>query len=239
MTDHRPLDERSPDARQADHRAIDRLAQDVLPSLADRLAATGLGELEVREGGWRIRVRRGPAAASTQASERSRSGHRSEGGRGARQAAHGHGTADAAAPDDHPPALTSIGPGVPDPLTAALAQAPLVARSPGVGVFHALAASLATGTKVASGDALGRVDVLGVAQEVVAPADGVVTTAFVEDGEVVEYGQPLIGLRPIREGATAESAATDGPRSAIGVTAAAAEAPPAAEPASPVRGAGA
>jgi biotin carboxyl carrier protein len=237
MTDHRPLDERSPDARQADHRAIDRLARDVLPSLADRLAATGLGELEVREGGWRIRVRRGPGATDPHASERSRPGHRSEGGRGSRQAAHGHGAGDAATMDDHPPALTSIGPGVPDPLTAALAQAPLVARSPGVGVFHAPAASLATGTKVASGDALGRVDVLGVAQEVVAPADGVVTTAFVEDGDVVEYGQPLIGLRSVREGAIAESADADGAGSAASATAA--EARSAAAPASPVRGTGA
>jgi biotin carboxyl carrier protein len=38
--------------------ALGRIADDVLPSLVARLAVSTLGELEVRHGDWRIRVRR-------------------------------------------------------------------------------------------------------------------------------------------------------------------------------------
>ena len=53
--------------RAADHAAIDRLAAELLPALIVKLAATGLGELEVREGAWKVRLRR-PAAAHRRAS---------------------------------------------------------------------------------------------------------------------------------------------------------------------------
>ena len=43
-----------------------------------------------------------------------------------------------------------------------------------------------------AGDRLGSVDMLGVPQEVVAPADGVVGASLVEAGDAVEYGQELI-----------------------------------------------
>ena len=49
-----------------------------------------------------------------------------------------------------------------------------------------------TGTRVRAGDRLGSIDVLGVAQEVVAPVDGVVGASLVESGDAVEYGQELI-----------------------------------------------
>ncbi len=43
--------------------AFERLADDILPALVARLDGSGLGELEVRDGGWRVRLRRdvGPA----------------------------------------------------------------------------------------------------------------------------------------------------------------------------------
>ena len=51
--------------RLADHRSIDALAEELLPALIAKLGASGLGEIEVREGDWRIRLRRpegaGPA----------------------------------------------------------------------------------------------------------------------------------------------------------------------------------
>jgi acetyl-CoA carboxylase biotin carboxyl carrier protein len=53
--------------RTAEDRAtISRLAQEVVPALIERLAASELGELEVREGGWRIRLRRPIAGAAAQ-----------------------------------------------------------------------------------------------------------------------------------------------------------------------------
>ena len=53
--------ERDAAARAADHAAIDRLADELLPALSAKLAASGLAEIEVREGDWRIRLR-APAA---------------------------------------------------------------------------------------------------------------------------------------------------------------------------------
>jgi hypothetical protein len=50
--------ERDPAARAADHAAIDRLADELLPALSAKLAASSLGEIEIREGDWRIRLRR-------------------------------------------------------------------------------------------------------------------------------------------------------------------------------------
>ncbi|MFI5261035.1 MAG: biotin/lipoyl-containing protein, partial [Candidatus Limnocylindrales bacterium] len=88
-----------------------------------------------------------------------------------------------------PPALAAVGPGLPDP-----AQDPrLVAVAPAVGYFAPLAA-IAAGATVQAGDVLGHVDVLGVRQAVVAPADGVVNRYLAETGEAVEYGQELVRL---------------------------------------------
>lgn len=67
-----------PDDR--DHREIGRLADEVVPALIARLEASSLGELEVREGGWRIRLRReagsvsATVAASGESSRRRRRG---------------------------------------------------------------------------------------------------------------------------------------------------------------------
>jgi biotin carboxyl carrier protein len=41
---------------------------------------------------------------------------------------------------------------------------------------------------------MGHIDVLGVRQEVVAPADGIVGRLLVEAGQAVEYGQELVRL---------------------------------------------
>ena len=59
--------------RAADHAAIDRLSTELLPALIAKLGATGLGELEVREGDWRVRLRRPaePPARERRPSERS------------------------------------------------------------------------------------------------------------------------------------------------------------------------
>jgi biotin carboxyl carrier protein len=67
----------------------------------------------------------------------------------------------------------------------------VVASSPAVGTFQPRADARA-GTKVREGDRLGSVDMLGIPQEVVAPADGVVGASLVEPGDAVEYGQELI-----------------------------------------------
>jgi biotin carboxyl carrier protein len=66
-----------------------------------------------------------------------------------------------------------------------------VATSPAVGVYQP-SRDASPGTRVRSGDRLGVVDMLGVAQEVVAPADGLIGASLVEPGQAVEYGQELV-----------------------------------------------
>ena len=166
--------------RTTDHAAIDRLSGELLPALIAKLGATGLGELEVREGGWRVRLRR-PLDGSTVKRERrvgDRAGDRAH-ERGTERGAD-HGAERPARAAHH--ALEAV---------TARTESRKVATSPAVGIFQPRA-ELTAGTRVRSGDRLGAVDMLGVPQEVLAPVDGVVGTSLVEPGEAVEYGQELL-----------------------------------------------
>jgi len=174
--------------RSGDHAAIDRLTEELLPALVAKLGATGLGELEIKEGAWRVRLRR---AAGTQPSSgrdkrRERGGDRGEAGadrpgergqdRGGRA-----GQAGLAGQAAHHP---SEG-------TSTRSDSRTVATSPAVGIYRPRP-ELAAGTRVRAGDRIGAVDMLGVAQEVVAPVDGIVGASLAQSGDAVEYGQELI-----------------------------------------------
>ena len=162
--------------RASDHAAIDRLTAELLPALIAKLGATGLGELEVREGTWRVRLRRpgGSAVArDRRAPDRTeRSGERAA-ERGHQGPTRGHHHA-----ESH---------------SVVRSDSRSVATSPAVGIFQPRK-DLTAGSRVRAGDRLGAVDMLGVAQEVVAPIDGVVGTSLVEAGDAVEYGQDLITI---------------------------------------------
>ena len=56
---------------ERDHRAISNLADDLLPALIAKLAASGLGEIEVREGAWKARLRKPAGADDRRAAGRS------------------------------------------------------------------------------------------------------------------------------------------------------------------------
>lgn len=184
----RPQD-RSPDERSADHAAIDRLGAELLPALIAKLGATGLGELEVREGAWRVRLRRVAETAGTgPATARDwRAGERERGTRGGSSAG------------AHPVGgLTPVGPGHDGENGTGGRAAPIrdrdsrmAATSPAVGIFQPRPEARA-GTRVRAGDRLGSVDMLGIPQVVVSPADGMVGASLVESGDAVEYGQELI-----------------------------------------------
>jgi biotin carboxyl carrier protein len=209
--------ERSEKARAADHAAIDRLADELLPALAAKLAATGLGEIEVREGQWKVRVRRPAGEAATQqrrGSDKASRSHPGHAGHGHPPAGlEGHRGAQGRGPVAHSnngssPSLTPVGPG--DGADADSARqredshqearsTRTVATSPAVGVYHPRP-EVRPGTKVRSGDRLGAVDMLGIAQEVVAPADGLVGQSLVEPGQAVEYGQELVVIELTGEG---------------------------------------
>jgi biotin carboxyl carrier protein len=183
--------------RQADHAGIARLADELLPALIAKLGSTQLGELEVREGDWHVRLRRpygtapGEGRRAGDKASRTQPGHEGH--------AHGRG-----APEGH-----RQGRGAPSGITAgsgaasastngtgddhALDKSRTIATSPAVGIFQP-GSRAASGTRVRAGDSLGSVNVLGVPQDVLAPADGVVGTTLVEAGMPVEYGQELIRL---------------------------------------------
>jgi biotin carboxyl carrier protein len=191
--------------REVDHAAIDRLADELVPALIAKLAATGLGEIEVGEGDWTVRVRRPAEAArhnrrSTDRASRAQPGHGGhahapggfEGHRTARDGRVVAGGAAAISSNGSSPAGAAHDPtaggddadDVRDPRRA-------VVTSPAVGVFQPRSEAK-VGSRVKSGDRLGAVDMLGVPQEVVAPADGIVGATLVEPGEAVEYGQELL-----------------------------------------------
>lgn len=197
----RPPD-RSPQERAADHAAIDRLAGDVLPALVARLSASGLCEIEVREGDWKVRLRR-PAGGGQPASRRQRGERPSRTQPG--HAEHGHPpgalethlSARSSTNGSKPP-MSPVGPGrSSDPRNAHP-----IATSPAVGLFQPRP-DLRPGARVRAGDRLGVVDVLGVPQDVVAPVDGIFGAALAEPGQAVEYGQELVRIEAIERSSDA------------------------------------
>ena len=169
-------------------RTIARLAVDTLPRLIERLTRSELGELEVREEGWRIRLRRatGTIGEATSAAPEARDRVRSPSATGA--AAHqdrsvGHRGAGSRRPESDRGLVTS----------------------PAVGYFIARE-GVSVGTQVTRGDVIGQVDVLGVSQEVVAPIDGTIGSLDVEPGQAIEFGQPVARVEKAGSRAATEPA---------------------------------
>jgi acetyl-CoA carboxylase biotin carboxyl carrier protein len=152
-------------------RAIARLAADTLPRLIERLTKSDLGELEVREDGWRIRLRR-PNGIDVPADG---------GGHGADRASSG-----AASRSQHADRAAASRGSSPQRVEAPRG----LVSSPAVGYFVPRD-GVGVGFKIGRGDPIGHVDVLGVRQEVVAPIDGVIGSLDVEAGQAIEYGQPV------------------------------------------------
>ena len=178
--------DRSPAQRQADHASLARLSETLVPALVAKLTGTGLGEVEVREGDWKIRVRRplgAAAAAPARRSERPRLGS---------QGTH--------AEPRPPKAAALVEP--PDPDRA-------IATSPAVGVFRP---GVAIGTAVHAGDRIAIVDLLGIPQDVTSPIDGTLVELFVQAGEAVEYGEELAALEPVDDGSPGRDGTGDGAR---------------------------
>jgi biotin carboxyl carrier protein len=192
---------RGPEAsRKADHAGIARLADELLPALIAKLGTTQLGELEVREGDWQVRLRRpygtapGEGRRSGDKPSRAQPGH--EG--------HGHGRA---APEGHRGGKAGSGSAGSTNGTGAREDAEksrTIATSPAVGIFQP-GSRAASGTRVRAGDSLGAVNVLGVPQDVLAPVDGIVGSTLVEAGTAVEYGQELIRIELTTPAAPAEA----------------------------------
>jgi acetyl-CoA carboxylase biotin carboxyl carrier protein len=174
---NRPGD-RSAEQREADHAGLARLSDTLVPALVAKLNASGLGELEVREGDWRVRLRRPTGATSgVRRADRPRLGiHTAPHASQPVPAA-----ATSAATSSAGPPATDTGDPPPDPRREA-------ATSPAVGVFRV---GVSVGTRVRAGDRIAVVDLLGIPQEVFAPIDGILVEVLATGGDAVEYGEEV------------------------------------------------
>ena len=175
---------------RADRAAIADSIGELLPALIAKLGATGLAELEVRQDGLRVRLRRPTEAASRDRRSTDRADRADRGAGSGRGTTSSPGVA-------HPVGLAAVGPGRDgrdgrEGRDAAQREdGRAVATSPAVGIFQPRSSARA-GTRVRAGDRIGTVDMLGVPQDVVAPSDGVVGANLAEPGDAVEYGQGLV-----------------------------------------------
>jgi len=186
-------------SRKADHDGIERLTDELLPALIAKLGTTHLGELEVREGDWHVRLRRpygtapGEGRRATDKPARAQPGH--EGHQHGRATPEGHraqrggGGASGVTAGTGAASASSNGSGAEERPE----RSRTVATSPAVGIFTPGTRAV-SGTRVRAGDSLGTVNVLGVPQDVLAPVDGIVGSTLVEGGTAVEYGQELIRI---------------------------------------------
>jgi biotin carboxyl carrier protein len=188
---------------QRDHDAIAGLADDLLPALIAKLAASGLGEIEVRQGGWKARLRMpAPSDESRRNAAKAAKAADSHG-----HAAPGRGSAVHARPEDRHAV---------DVEDVSDEPALVAAKSPAVGIYNPRK-DLAVGMRVRSGDRIGQVNVLGVNQDVVSPVDGVIGSSLAEAGEAVEYGQELVRIElPEPEPPTSEASVHGAPVGAAG-----------------------
>ena len=149
----------------------DRMDIDLIRQLAELLDKTSLTEIEVEDEGVRIRVARAaPAAAAI-----------------APSVIH---HAAVPAPPLAAPAPAETGASAPAPAINAV-------RSPMVGTAYLSAEPgakpfAAVGQKVAAGDTLLIIEAMKVMNPITAPSAGTVTAVMVENGQPVEFDQPLI-----------------------------------------------
>jgi biotin carboxyl carrier protein len=143
----------------------------LLPVLVDRLAETGLGEIEVERNGATVRVRSESLGVQQAAAQGSSA-----------QAPSAQGAA-----------------AVPAPSSVSAARKHAV-RATAVG-FLTLSKEIHVGAKVAKGALVATVEVLGIPTEVRATHGGIVAALKSATGDPVEYGQEIFLLESIGEGA--------------------------------------
>ena len=144
-----------------------------LKTLIDLVAESDIAELEVTEGESKVRIVKSSAAAQHQVVMMPQA-------------------MGAAAPAMNAPAA----PAVAAPAAEAAAPTGHVVKSPMVGTFYRAAAPGAApfvdvGSTVKEGDTLCIIEAMKLLNEIDADASGVIQQILVENGQPVEYGQPL------------------------------------------------
>ena len=156
-------------AKAATARAFD---PDLVREIANLIAETDLTEIEVEKGDLRIRVARTVSVVAAAPAPAVAAGPVTA---PVVAAALPVASATGAAPARHPDALTS-------PMVGTAYLRP----APGAKVF------IDVGQKVAVGDKLLLIEAMKTFNDIVAPRAGTVTAIYVEDGQPVEYGEPLL-----------------------------------------------
>jgi len=152
---------RGPD--KADQSAAAATAEDMVRSLARLLDETGLTEIEIEEGGRRIRVARAaatylaPSAAAPAARVQPVAAERP------------------ADPSEHPGVVLS-------PMVGSAYRAPEPGAKPFVDI----------GSRVKVGDTLLIIEAMKTLNQIPAPRAGTVTQILFEDGQPVEFGESLM-----------------------------------------------
>ncbi|HPE15681.1 MAG TPA: acetyl-CoA carboxylase, biotin carboxyl carrier protein [Oscillospiraceae bacterium] len=130
--------------------------------LAALMKEAGLTLLELSEGGFRLRMERGPLGPAA----------------------------------EFPVKAEPAGDSAPEPEEAGL----FTVTSPMVGLFYGAGAQgarpfVSRGDKVRAGDVVCVVEAMKMMNEITAGVDGIVAEICAGDGQIVEYGHPLIRIR--------------------------------------------
>ena len=149
-----------------------------LKSLIDLVQQSGIAELEITEGEEKVRISRGGAAPQVMPV-----------------------THVVTIPQPGAPAVAGAPTAPPEGDAAAAAAAPEghVIRSPMVGTFYRSSAPgskvfVEVGQAVKAGETLCIIEAMKLLNEIEADRDGVVKAILVENGQPVEYGEPLFIL---------------------------------------------
>ena len=142
-----------------------------LKTLIDLVQQSGIAELEISEGEERVRISRGGVAAPA-----------------------------TSAPAAGPAAFAVVAPEVPSaPAPEAKPAEPEghVIKSPMVGTFYRSSAPgskafVEVGQAVKAGDTICIIEAMKLLNEIESDKDGVIKAVLVENGQPVEYGQPLV-----------------------------------------------
>ena len=145
---------------------------DQIKELIELVAARDFNEFELQRGGFRLRLQRGLRASAPAAS-----------------------SAEVAST---PASVQVAAPPVPAP--APVEESLHIVSSPIVGTYYTAASPASPpfasiGDQVQSGQTLCIIEAMKLMNEIQADASGTVARIFVENGQPVEYGQPLFGLR--------------------------------------------
>jgi acetyl-CoA carboxylase biotin carboxyl carrier protein len=148
----------------------------------------GLEEFEYERDGVRVRLKK--PSTHTQGVVRTFPAHESAGA-GAHTAGHSGATAHSGTPGEAAPG-------------AGRAEDLHIIKSPIVGTFYASASPesepfVKVGAQVESGQALCIIEAMKLMNEIESDVAGEVVRVFVENGQPVEYGEPLFGIHPQRK----------------------------------------